>query len=120
MSDKELTRHDQVLLGLVFNLQAGAMAQLGKIQNPVTGEMEKDLNQARATIDVLEMLKVKCRTDTPEDILKMLDGAVMDLQLNYMDEMKKAAAAVDQEPAAEPDAEEPQAETAADDPEVAG
>ena len=89
MSDQEMTRHDQVLLGLVFSLQAGAMQQLGKIQNPVTGEIDKDLEQARSTIDVLEMLKVKCRAGTPEDILQMMDSAVMNLQLNYMDEVKK-------------------------------
>lgn len=85
----EMTRHDQVLLGLIFSLQAGAMQQMGKIQNPMTGEIEKDLQAARSSIDVLEMLKAKCRTDTPEDILRMLDSAVMDLQLNYMDELKK-------------------------------
>jgi len=90
MSIQDATRHDQVLMGLVFSLQAGAMQQLGKIQNPMTGEIQKDLDQAKATIDVLEMLKVKCRVDTPEDILKMIDSAVMDLQLNYMDEVKKA------------------------------
>ena len=95
MSDQEMTRHDQVLLGLVFSLQTGAMQQLGKVQNPLTGEIEMDLNQARSTIDVLEMLKVKCRTDTPAEILRILDGAVMDLQLNYMDEIKKAKAETD-------------------------
>ena len=92
MSDQEMTRHDQILLGLVFSLQAGAMQQLGKMQSQITGEIEKDLVQAKSTIDLLEMLKVKCRTDTPEDVLRILDSAVMDLQLNYMDEVKKAKA----------------------------
>lgn len=91
MTNNELSKHDHVLAGLVFSLQAATMQQLGKIQNPMTGEMERDLEQARGTIDLLEMLKVKCRTDTPEDLLRMIDGAVMDLQLNYMDEMKKEA-----------------------------
>jgi hypothetical protein len=86
----EMTKHDHVLAGLVFSLQAAAMQQLGKIQNPMTGEIQLELDQARGTIDVLEMLKVKCRTDTPEDLLRMIDSAVMDLQLNYMDEVKKA------------------------------
>ena len=106
MSDQEMTRHDQVLLGLVFSLQAGAMQQLGKIQSQITGEIEKDLDQARSTIDLLEMLKVKCRTDTPPDILRILDGAVMDLQLNYMDEIKKANAAATDEDADEDTGEE--------------
>ncbi|MBU8870798.1 MAG: DUF1844 domain-containing protein [Gemmatimonadales bacterium] len=108
MSDQEMTRHDQVLLGLVFSLQAGAMQQLGKMQSPITGEMEKDLDQAKSTIDVLDMLKVKCRTDTPADILRIMDGAVMDLQLNYMDEVKKAKAAESE--AAKPEAAKPEAE----------
>ena len=90
--DVGLTRHDHVLMGLVFSLQHATMVQLGKVQDPVSGAVGVDLDQARATIDVLEMLKVKCRTGTPTDVLRMLDGAVMDLQLNYMDELKKKAA----------------------------
>ncbi len=104
MSEKELSRHDQVLMGLVWSLQASAMQQMGKIQNPVTGEMEKNLEGARSSIDVLEMLKVKCRTDTPEEILRMLDSAVMDLQLNFMDEMKKEEGGADADSGADADA----------------
>lgn len=107
MSEMEMSRHDQVLMGLVWSLQASAMQQMGKIQNPVTGEMEKNLEAARSSIDVLEMLKVKCRTDTPGEILRMLDGAVMDLQLNFMDEMKKEQGGKDA------DAGEPAEETGA-------
>jgi hypothetical protein len=95
MGTDDLTKHDHILAGLVFSLQAAAMQQLGKIQNPMTGEVEKDLEQARGTIDILEMLKAKCRTDTPPDLLRLLDGAVMDLQLNYMDEIKKKPAAAE-------------------------
>ena len=90
MSDQAMSRHDHVLAGLMFSLQAAAMQQLGKIQDPVTGEVDVNLEQAKSTIDVLEMLKAKCRTDTPAELLRALDGAVMDLQLNYMDEIKKA------------------------------
>jgi hypothetical protein len=89
MSDLEMTKHDHVLAGLMFSLQAAAMQQMGKIQDPVSGDASVNLDQAKATIDVLEMLKAKCRTDTPADLLHALDGAVMDLQLNYMDEVKK-------------------------------
>jgi hypothetical protein len=90
-----MSKHDHILAGLVFSLQAAAMQQLGKIQNPMTGELERDLEQARSTIDILDMLKNKCRTGTPEDLLRMIDGAVMDLQLNYTDEVKKSAAQAD-------------------------
>jgi hypothetical protein len=96
MGSNEMSKHDHVLAGLVFSLQAAAMQQMGKIQNPMTGEIEMDLEHAKSSIDILDMLKVKCRTDTPEELLKMIDGAVMDLQLNYMDEMKKSAASDDE------------------------
>jgi hypothetical protein len=110
MGSNEMSKHDHLLAGLVFSLQAAAMQQLGKIQNPMTGEIEKDLDQAKSTIDLLDMLKVKCRTDTPEDLLRMIDGAVMDLQLNFTDEVKKSAAA--EQPASDSDDTEP--ETAQD------
>ena len=61
MNDTGIDKHDQVLMGLVFSLQAAAMQHLGKMKNPHTDAVERDLDQARATIDILEMLKVKCR-----------------------------------------------------------
>jgi len=116
MGSSEMTKHDQILAGLVFSLQAAAMQQLGKIQNPMTGEVELDLEQAKGTIDILDMLKVKCRTGTPEDLLRMIDSAVMDLQLNYMDEMKKAAAQDSEESADSGDeAAKPDSSTEAED-----
>lgn len=87
-----LSKHDHVLMGLVFSLQHAAMVQLGKLQDPVSGEVARDLDQARATIDILDMLKVKCRTGTPEDLVRLLDQTVLNLQLNYMDELKRPAA----------------------------
>ncbi len=89
MNDETLSKHDHILLGLVMSLQMAAMQQLGKIKNEMSGEIERDLTTARATIDMLEMLKVKCRTDTPAGVLRILDTAVMDLQMNYLDEVKK-------------------------------
>ena len=88
MSDL-ISKHDHVLLSLTMNLQSMAMVQLGKVSNPATGEVERDLEAARGTIDILEMLKAKCRTGTPEPVLKMLDQSVMDLQMNFLDELKR-------------------------------
>ncbi len=63
----------------------------------------RDPAKQSGLIDILDMLKTKCRHETPEEILKMVDGAVMDLQLNYMDEVKKSK---DAEETAEESAEE--------------
>jgi len=92
MNDKKgISKHDQVLAGLVFSLQAAAYQHLGKIASPLNNKVERDMEQARGTIDILEMLKVKCRQDTAPEILQMLDKAVMELQMNYLDELKKEA-----------------------------
>ena len=113
MSDNGMSKHDHVLAGLVFSLQAMAMQQLGKLQDPRTGETARDLEQARGTIDILEMLKAKCRTDTPADLLRLLDAAVMDLQLNYVEERKRERR--EQEGKAAGDGAEGAADGAADD-----
>lgn len=103
----QLSKHDHVLLSLTMNLQTMAMVQLGKVASPHTGELERDLEGARGTIDILDMLKVKCRHDTPEGIVKLLDQAVMDLQMNFLEEQKRDAdGASTKQPTAETDAED--------------
>ncbi|HID93719.1 MAG TPA: DUF1844 domain-containing protein, partial [bacterium (Candidatus Stahlbacteria)] len=42
-------------------LTNSGMQQLGKIMNPATGKMEKNLEAARATIELLSMLKEKTK-----------------------------------------------------------
>jgi len=96
MSETNLTKHDHVLIGLFSSLQAAAMQQMGKIQNPMTGEIERDMAAAQSSIDILEMLKVKCRHDTPEDLVRFMDNSVMELQMNYLDEKKKDEATAGQ------------------------
>jgi hypothetical protein len=116
---EQISKHDHVLLSLSMNLQTMALVQLGKVSNPATGEVERDLEAARGTIDILEMLKAKCRTGTPEAVLKLLDQAVMDLQMNYLDELKKErrgedAAAADAGEEERGDAGEPSEDEARD------
>jgi hypothetical protein len=115
MTEPTVGKHDQVLAGLVFQLQTVAMQQLGKVADLGTGEVALDLEGARHTIDILDMLKAKCRTDTPAELLRMLDQAVMDLQLNYTDELKKAARAAASAPAGEDAADEGPAAEGTDD-----
>ena len=77
-------------VSLVFSLQQAAMAQLGKIANPATGKIEKNLAQAKATIDMLEMLKEKTKGNLTETEQKTVLNALDNLYLNYADEVKKA------------------------------
>jgi hypothetical protein len=77
-------------VSLVFSLQQAAMVQLGKIANPVTGKMEKNLVQAKATIDMLEMLKEKSKGNLTDTEQKIMLNTLDNLYLNYADEVATA------------------------------
>lgn len=76
-------------VSLVFSLQQAAMAQLGKIANPATGKMERNLAQTKATIDMLEMLKEKSKGNLTDTEQKIILNTLDNLYLNYADEVDK-------------------------------
>ena len=92
-------------VSLVFSLQQAAMAQLGKIANPATGKMEKNLIQAKATIDMLEMLKEKSKGNLTDTEQKIMLNTLDNLYLNYADEVEKPATPSVDEAGAEKPAE---------------
>jgi len=82
-------RNDNLFISIVLSLQMAAVQQLGKIMSPLTGKIERDLNQARSTIDMLEMLARKTRGNLSADEEKLLNHILFELRLNYVDELKK-------------------------------
>ncbi len=78
--------------GLILSLSTVALQQLGKIINPLTGKIELNLEQAKTTIDMLLMLKEKTKGNLTGKEEKFLNNILADLQLNYVDELKKATA----------------------------
>lgn len=85
----EFDKHDQALMMLALNLQTGALVQLGKLADPQSGQLRRDLEGARLSIDLLDMLKAKTKGNAHPEVAGLLSRAVMDLKLNYMDELKK-------------------------------
>ena len=88
----------------MFRFQA--WVSLGKMANPVSGEVERNLAAARAAIDLLAELETKTEGNRSGDETKMLQGALTELRLNYLDEMKKGDAPHQSAPAGEPAAAE--------------
>jgi hypothetical protein len=74
---------------LVLSLSQTAMQQMGKIVNSLTGEIERNLEQAKVTIDIVEMLKEKTKGNLVKEEEKLIGDTLATLQLNYVDEMKK-------------------------------
>jgi len=76
-------------ISLVLSLQSAAMYQMGKIISPVTGKIERDMEQARFSIDLLTMLQEKTKGNLLAEEKKILESAVYNLQMNFVDEMNK-------------------------------
>jgi hypothetical protein len=84
-SDQETS----LFLSLVLSLEMAAMQQMGKLLNPLTGKMERDLNQARSTIDLLNALKVRTQGNLSPDEERVFAQVLTELQLNFVDESEK-------------------------------
>lgn len=87
IKNEEFNKH---FLQLVIGLQTGAWMALGKTMNPVTKEINADLNLARDTIDTLLMLKEKTSGNLTHIEKGLLENAMQDLELNFIEVAKKA------------------------------
>lgn len=91
---KELTRKE-MFLGLIHSFQAAAMQQMGKMPSPFSREIERDLPQARLSIDMLEMLEERTSGNLTGEEARFLKHVLTELRLNYVAEVeedKKTAA----------------------------
>ncbi len=79
---------DQLFLQLVLMFQTAAFQQMGKIQNPITKKIERDLNQAKFSIDILGMLQDKTDGNLSPEEKKFLEHVLFELRMNYLDEVK--------------------------------
>ncbi len=85
----ENTKPNAYFTSLVFSLSQAAMMQMGKVTNPVTGKIERDMNQAKISIDMMEMLKEKTNGNLAKEEDKLISDMLANLQLNYAEEVNK-------------------------------
>jgi outer membrane biosynthesis protein TonB len=65
------------------------MQQMGKLQNPITKKVERDLEQVKFSIDMLEMIQNRTQNNLSENEKKFLEHTLFELRMNYLDEVKK-------------------------------
>ena len=73
-------------------LRYQAWIGMGKIANPQTQDIDRNMEAARMAIDLLSELETKTEGNRSEAESKLLQGVLTDLRLNYLDEEKKGAA----------------------------
>ena len=86
-----MDKNDQLFASLLYLFHTTGMQGLGKLMNPVTQKIEKNVAQAKESIEMLEMLKQKTQGNLNPELNRLLDQFLTDLRLNYVDELKTQA-----------------------------
>ncbi len=71
------------------SLSIQAMIAMGKLENPLTGKLETNLEQARFLIETLNIIKNKSKNNITDEEKKLLDNYITNLRLVYL-ECKKS------------------------------
>ncbi len=81
--------HNILFMQLIIQNQQIAMMAMGKIKNPVTDKIDRNLEHAKIYIDTLDMLQAKTKGNLSEYEEKFLTETLKELKLNYVDEVDK-------------------------------
>ena len=75
-----MNKNDQLFIQLVYIFHSSAMVAMGKLKNP---------EQAKQSIDLLEMIRDKTNGNLSSELQRTLDGFLTELRLNFVDEKNK-------------------------------
>jgi hypothetical protein len=81
----EVPQENALFVELVLVFQQSAWIALGKAQNPHTGKTEVDLKSASHAIDMLDMMAAKMKGNLSVGEQGLLDNALTQLRLNYVE-----------------------------------
>jgi polyhydroxyalkanoate synthesis regulator phasin len=84
---EENVQQDALFMGLITMLSQGVMQHLGKIADPLSGKVEKNIEAAKATIDLILMLKNKTKGNLGPEEERFMSNVLTNLQLNYVEEI---------------------------------
>jgi len=89
--DEHISQNSEALfMGLISMLSQGVMQHLGKIADPITQKVEKNMEAAKATIDLILALKDKTKGNLSSQEERFLNTMITNLQLNYVEEAEAA------------------------------
>lgn len=90
MNEENVLQSQAMFIGLVSMFAQAVMQHLGKLADPMSGKVEKNLEAAKSTIDLIQILKEKTKGNLNPEEEKFLKTTLMNLQLNYVEEMESA------------------------------
>lgn len=89
MSQEMPTKEGELFMYLVGTFQSSAWVALGKVKNPMTDKLERNLKQASFYVDLLDMMQTKMEGNLTEYEEQVLINTVSELKINYIEEKKK-------------------------------
>ena len=89
MTTTENNTQDPLFVHLVSTFTQSAWISLGKIKNPVSDELDRNLEQASFYIDLLDMMQKKMSGNLSEWETQFLAHSVSELKLNFIEEKNK-------------------------------
>lgn len=72
----------------VSSLVTQALISLGEVNNPFSKAKDQNLDQAKFTIDTLQIIKDKTDGNLTDDETRLLDTALYDLRMRYVEKSK--------------------------------
>lgn len=105
MTEKPPSQEEQLFVYLVSMFSESTWIALGKIKNPATDKLERNLDGASLYIDLLDMIKNRTAGNLSDSEKSFLDSTISNLKLNYMEEVK-AAEKLSKETEEKPETEE--------------
>ena len=83
--------NERSLAGLFVMLASSAAMAMGEAPDPMTGQIQRDLDQAADLIDLLILLREKTEGNRSAEETQILDEILYDLQLRYVSATKRSA-----------------------------
>jgi len=87
--EKQGSYHEPDFKIFISSLSMQTMIAMGKMQNPLTKKIEKNMEQAKYLIDTLGIIKDKTKNNLGKDEENMLAESLFNLRMMYVEEKNK-------------------------------
>ena len=84
----EGSRETITFASFIVGLSTEALAFLGEMPNPATGEHQADLRAAEQIIDIIGILREKTRGNLDSDEESLMDAILFDLRMKYVEKVR--------------------------------
>jgi len=84
MADQKRNQSKIDFSNFILSLNTSALIHLGDLPDPQTRERIYDIQSAKQTVDILELLKTKTEGNLDSQEFRLLDDVIYDLRMKYV------------------------------------